>query len=170
MDNLYKYYKELPPVGKAIVVIGGGVILYLVGKPIYKKVFPSNEEKIAALALKNTSEDLKKFVASGLKQSYPDSQYNSLADSIYNAQRTSLGNDSGTIKNVLLKMNNNLDVAKLIQAYGIRQNYAFMIPTEKFGLLGASNNGITQDLFGAFSYRVSEVNNDWSKKGITYKI
>jgi hypothetical protein len=67
-------------------------------------------------------------------------------------------------------MNNDLDVALLIKSYGTRQDYAFGFPTEKYSLLGAMRKGISNDAFGIFSYRIGSINNDWEKKGITYRV
>jgi hypothetical protein len=170
MEKFYKYYKDLPPIAKGAVVIGGIGILYFVGLPIYRKVFPTDAQKNANAILNNADADIKKFLQAGQKPTFADSQYIGFSDVIYNAQRTSLGNESSPIKDTLLKMKNNIDVAKLIKAYGVRQNYAFGFPTENFGLLGAAYNGITKDMFGLYSGRVEDINKDWAKKGITYKI
>ena len=168
--KVYQYYKELPSWAKGVVIVGGVGLVFVVGRPIYAKLFPSADAKNAAAILDDASLDIAKFTRAGLKPSYPDAQYTQLADTIYNAQRTSIGFDSGRIKDSLMAMKNNLDVAKLAKAYGVRQNYAFSIPTDKFGLFGAARHGIASDYFGAFSSRIDDINKDWEKKGITYKL
>lgn len=162
-DNVYKYYKDLPPWAKGVVVVGTLGIAYIIGSKIYAAAQPKPKEII------NVQNDIDKYQSS-MKPTYGDAAYDEYANTIYQAQRTSLGNDSGTIQDVALLMKNDLDVAKLIQAFGSRQDYAFGFPTEKYTLLGAMRKGIEADLYGAFSYRIGKINSDWESKGITYRI
>lgn len=163
-DNIYKYYKDLPPWAKGVVVVGGLAATYLLGNTIYRRFFiPKSKEVV------NVENDIDRLVQKQ-KPTYGDASYDEYANTIYEAQRTSAGNDSGTILDIALLMQNDLDVAKLVQAYGTRQNYAFGFPTEKLSLFGAMRKGIESDLFGAFSYRIGKVNSNWANKGITYQI
>ena len=162
-DNVYKYYKDLPPWAKGVVVVGSLGIAYLIGSKIYIALKPKPQDVI------NIENDIS-YLSNKMKASYPDAAYDNYAEIIYQAQRTSVGNDSSSIQDVAKLMMNDLDVAKLIKSYGTRQDYAFSIPTDKFTLLGAMRKGITSDLFGAFSYRIGSINDDWDSKGITYKI
>ena len=170
MANFYQYYKELPPWAKGVVIVGGVGLVFVVGRPIYAKLFPNADAKNATALQDDAIRDIAKFTKAGLKPSFPDAQFTQYADTIYNAQRTSIGYESGRIKDTLIAMKNDLDVAKLAKAYGVRQDYAFMIPTDKYGLFGAARHGIASDYFGAFSGRIDDVNKDWAKKGITYKL
>ena len=162
-DNVFKYYTELPPWAKGVVVVGGLGIAYIIGSKIYAALQPKPQE------IKNVENDITRL-ETGMKPSYGDATYDQYANTVYNAQRTSASNDSGTIMDVALLMKNDLDVAKLIKAYGTRQDYAFGFPTDSYTLLGAMRKGIESDLFGAFSYRIGKINSDWEAKGITYKI
>jgi len=164
-NKIFETYKELPSWAKGVVVVGGIAIAYIVGNTIYKKLFPTPPTQ----ELLNVEDDITNF-SKIYKQSFPDSAYDQYAVVIYNAQRTSFGNDSGTIQDTLKLMNNDLDVAKLIKSYGVRQDYAFSLPTDSYTLLGAAKKGISDDLFGAFTYRINDVNKDWASKGITYKL
>jgi hypothetical protein len=163
-DNLYKYYKDLPQWAKGVVVVGGLGVTYLLGSSIYNRYFRPKSQDVL-----NAENDIDRL-SNTLKASYGDATYDEYANTIYNAQRTSLGNDSGAILDVALLMKNDLDIAKLIKAYGTRQDYAFGFPTEKYGLFGAMRKGIEADLFGAFSYRIGKINNYWASQGITYQI
>lgn len=162
-DKIYKYYTELPPWAKGVVVVGGIGIAYILGSKIYAALKPKPQE------IKNVENDITRLEPQ-MKPTYGDATYDQYANTIYNAQRTSASNDSGTIMDVALLMKNDLDVAKLIKAYGTRQDYAFGFPTDSFTLLSAMRKGIESDLFGAFSYRIGKINADWEAKGITYKI
>lgn len=162
-DKLYNYYTELPSWAKGVVVVGGLGMLYIVGSKIYASLKPKPEDVV------NVQNDIEKLVIK-MQPSYGDASYDQYANTIYNAQRTSAGNDSGAILDVAKLMKNDLDVAKLVKAYGTRQDYAFGFPTDSYGLFGAMRKGIEADLFGAFAYRIGKVNSDWSSKGITYQI
>ena len=162
-DKLYNYYTELPSWAKGVVVVGGLGMLYIIGSKIYASLKPKPEDVV------NVQNDIEKLVIK-MQPSYGDASYDQYANTIYNAQRTSAGNDSGAILDVAKLMKNDLDVAKLVKAYGTRQDYAFGFPTDSYGLFGAMRKGIESDLFGAFAYRIGKVNSDWSSKGITYQI
>ena len=162
-DNIYKYYKDLPQWAKGIVVVGSLGLAYIVGSKIYVALKPKPQDVV------NIENDIN-HLNGKMTPTYPEASYDNYAETIYQAQRTSLGNESGTIEDTAMLMNNDLDVAKLIKAYGTRQDYAFGFPTEKYSLLGAMRKGISSDSFGIFSYRIGSINNDWQKKGITYKI
>jgi hypothetical protein len=161
--KLYNYYTELPAWAKGVVVVGGLGITYIIGNKIYLALKPKPQD------VKNIENDIDRLV-SKLKPTYGDATYDQYANTIYNAQRTSMSNDSGAIVDVALLMKNDLDVAKLVKAYGTRQDYAFGVPTDSYGLFGAMRKGIESDLFGAFSWRIAKINTDWQSKGITYQI
>lgn len=162
-DNIYKYYKDLPQWAKGVVVVGTLGAFYIIGSKIYAGLKPKPKEIV------NVENDIDRLVVQ-MKPTYGDAAYDEYANTIYNAQRTSMGNDSGAIQDVAVLMMNDLDVAKLIQAYGTRQDYAFGIPTDKYTLLGAMRKGIEADLYGAFAYRIGKINSNWEGKGITYRI
>ena len=44
-SKVYQYYTELPQWAKGAVVVGAGLVLFLVGKRVYRAVFPSDEER-----------------------------------------------------------------------------------------------------------------------------
>ena len=163
MDNVYKYYKDLPQWAKGVVVVGGLGVAYIVGSKIYAAFKPKPKDVV------NVENDIVRLETK-MQPTYGDAAYDGYANTIYEAQRTSMGNDSGSIQDVAYLMQNDLDVAKLIQAYGKRQDYAFGIPTESYTLLGAMRKGVEADLYGAFSYRIGRINSNWESKGITYRI
>ena len=66
--------------------------------------------------------DQAKLIQQGQKASYLDSQYKVFADAIYSAGFDVLfGTDEDAIYSVFNKMNNDLDVNKLIVAFGARR-------------------------------------------------
>lgn len=93
-------------------VAGGAYLLYKGVKTLF---FPGTTVKAA-------QEDEKAFKAAGQKQTYTDGQYKIFADSIYSAGFDVLfGTDEDTIYSVMNRMQNDLDVSKLIQAFGTRR-------------------------------------------------
>jgi hypothetical protein len=101
--KVYQYYKELPPWAKGIVVVGGVAALFFVGKKLYTIVFPSEEAKRNAELGRNINTEignLQKF----MKASYPDSTYDTLANTIYNSMKFAVGDDYGAVQDSLKKM------------------------------------------------------------------
>lgn len=170
-NKVYTYYKELPSWGKGVVVIGVGVVAFLVGRKIYKVAFPSAEEKKGRQMLTNVNQDIRTNISKGLKQTFSDSNYDAFANTIYNGMRYAVGDDYGTVEATLKKMMNDLDVAKLIKTFGVRQNYIFGIPKgNAVDLFTMVQEELGNEYFGLTNYRIKNINSDWKKKGITYQL
>ena len=129
-------------------LIAGGV--YLGYRAI--KALISNSATSAAQS------DVQKLQSKGMKASYPDAVYSNLADSIEQAC-LGFGTDEQIIYQVFSKMNNDLDVAKLIVAYGTRR-IEFTLE------MGTLAQVLVSELD---SSEIANVNNILSKKGITYR-
>jgi hypothetical protein len=171
MKNLGKYYQELPPWAKGVVFVGGALVVYMVGSRIYKKVFPSAKDVANRQLSNNVSSEIRKFENKGLKPSYNESNYITFANTIYEGMRYCVGDNYGAVEENLKKMNNDLDVAKLVKAFGQKQNYCFGLPTGgAMDLFTFVKKELGNDFGGLTDYRVKSVNSDWAKKGITYKI
>ena len=162
-STVYKYYKDLPSWAKGITIVGLLGLTYIVGNKIFLALKPKPQE------IKNIEDDITNLQTKQ-QPTYPASSYDNYAETIYQAQRTSLSNDSGTILDLAKLMKNDLDVALLVKAYGNRTDYVFGVPSDNYTLFGAMRKGIESDLFGAFGYRLNSVNKDWESKGITYRI
>lgn len=170
-NQVYKFYKDLPPWAKGVVVVGGGLVVFLVGKKLFKAVFPSESEKRNKQLFQDVNNEISKYQSSGQRPSFSDSQYETFANTIYNSMRYAAGDDYATVELKLKQMKNNLDVAKLIKAFGKRQNYFFGIPTgDQMDLFTFVQAELGNDYGGLTNYRVVRVNEDWKKKGITYQI
>lgn len=170
-NKLYEYYKDLPAWGKAVTVIGVGLVTFYVGRRLYFGLFPTEEQRKNKELVNNINTEIAKAQKSGLKQSYTDANYNTFANTIYNGMRYAVGDDYGTVEKTMKSMNNDLDVAKLIAAFGARQNYMFGIPSgSKMDLFTFIQSELGNEYLGLTNYRVKNINEDWKKKGITYRI
>jgi len=172
MENkVYQYYKDLPPWAKGVVVVGGALVVYLVGSRLYRAVFPTETERKNRALEKNVDNEIVKLQNDGKKATYSDSNYNTFANTIYNSMRFAVGDDYATVELTMKRMNNDLDVAKLINAFGTRQDYAFGIPVgSPMDLFTYIQKELGNDYGGLTNYRVKNINADWKKKGISYQI
>jgi len=167
----YQYYKDLPPWAKGVVVVGGAVVVYLVGSRVYRAVFPTEAQRKNRELEKNIDSEISKLQGNGKKASFSDSNYNTFANTIYNSMRYAVGDDYGTVELTLKRMKNDLDVAKLIKAFGVKQDYFFGIPAgDKMDLFTYIQKELGNEYGGLTNYRVKRINEDWSKKGISYQI
>lgn len=167
----YQYYKDLPQWAKGVVVVGGAVVVYLVGSRVYRAVFPTEAQRKNRELEKNIDGEISKLQGNGKKASFLDSNYNTFANTIYNSMRYAVGDDYGTVELTLKSMKNDLDVAKLIKTFGVKQDYFFGLPAgDKMDLFTYIQKELGNEYGGLTNYRVKRINEDWSKKGISYKI
>ena len=82
-DKLYNYYTELPSWAKGVVVVGGLGMIYIIGSKIYAALKPKPQDVV------NVQNDIVKL-ATKMQPSYGDASYDQYANTIYNAQRTSM--------------------------------------------------------------------------------
>jgi hypothetical protein len=170
-QKIYDYYKDLPPWAKGVVIVGVvGVVVYG-GVKLARVIFPPKSKKDEKQLEKDIKEEIEVAQDKGLKPSYQDSNYTTFANTIYDSIRYCAGDDYGNAELTMKKMKNDLDVAKLIKAYGIRQRYCFGLPAgSKLDLFSTINAELGQEWFGLTNYRVRNINEDWKAKGITYQI
>ena len=170
-NQVHKFYKELPPWAKGVVVVGGSLAAFMVLRRVYKGVFPSEADKKNRKLFDNVNKEISSYQQNGQSQSFVESQYETFANTIYNSMRYAAGDDYATVELTMKKMKNNLDVAKLIKAFGKRQDYFFGIPVgDPMDLFTYVQKELGNDYLGLTNYRVKNINEDWKKKGITYQI
>jgi len=165
MKAAYNKFRTLP---MPVQVAGGAVGLFLLYKT-YKLIFKNEQETSNANIKKESDKELAEFMKN-YKLSYPLSQYESAANQIYEGTKYGIGDNYPMVSKVLQSMKNNADVAKLIGVYGSRQNYVFGIPVgEKKDLFTNVRSELGSN-FGFFSGHISNINDNWAKKGIKYKL
>jgi len=170
-NKVYQFWTELPTWAKGVTAVGGLVLVYIVGRKIFKVAFPSDETKRNRELVANVGNEIREYEQQGQKPSFADSQYNLFANTIYNGMRYCAGDDYGTVEVTMKKMKNNVDVAKLIAAFGKRQDYCFGIPTgNPMDLFTYVQKELGNDWGGLTNYRVANINKDWKSKGITYQL
>ncbi|MFY8161474.1 MAG: hypothetical protein ACOVNU_09105 [Candidatus Kapaibacteriota bacterium] len=171
VSGINKYYAELPSWAKGIIVVGGVSIVALFSYKLYKKLFPSDQEKKNRDLANGIDAEISKWIKKGQKASFNDSNYLVFANTIYDSMRYAVGDNYGKVVDTMILMKNDLDVAKLIKAFGIKQNYSFGVPTgNPLDLFSFIQSELGSEFFGFTNYRVTKINDNWVKKGITYKI
>lgn len=136
------------------VIAGAGI--YVVSRILKKK----------DTSTQTAQKDVKKLEQQGQKPTYIDTNYLQFADGIYQAGRANrvplglfLGADEDVFINTFKKMKNDLDVTKLIEAFGERR----MAYSLKGGNLGA----FMQDEIDADTINI--INTDLRSKKIKYQ-
>lgn len=170
-EKMLAYYNGLPTYAKGIVGIAAVGAVVAVGYQVYKKVFPSKAEKKAQEFLNAVTNDIQGFKNAGQKASHPESAYVTFANTIYNSMRYVIGDDYGAVVESCQKMQNSLDVALLIDAFGVRQNYmTFFEAGDPMDMFTFIRSELGNEYLGITAYRLKQINQDWDSKGITYKI
>jgi hypothetical protein len=143
-----------PEILQTGMILSGLFLVYRMLRPAGAK-----EQQQTTTAVKT---DIAKEEAKGVQATYNNANYKTLADKLYSAMNTS-GTDESAIFSVFQQLKNNIDVLKLIEAYGTRQLYTFGIPT------GGQQN-LSQALTDELSSSdIAEINKILFTKGINYK-
>lgn len=161
-NKMYQYYKELPPWAKGVVVIGVGVAAWAIYTRISASIKNTKSLKDSKAVLASTNSEINKLKSSGMAQSYPDAQYKIWADAAYSCYA---GWGTCTGDTIFVNLKNDLDVLKLIEAFGVRT-----IPSGTFNpapdFVGSLPAVLRDELSGS---EVESINKILSKKGIKYQ-
>jgi len=150
----------------ALAVVGGGYLAYWIYKKTKPETDEEKEERQKEAAEGDIKKDVKKLKNEGQKLTYNEGQYAQYANSIYDALDCWScwdGVEYGVIKNTLLRMKNDLDVATLIEKFGTR-TYNYWITKEQ-----------TNTLFGFLGTSLDEnekkpINEYWASQKIKYRL
>lgn len=167
------YYKSMPPKNRKIILIGAGILAFLVAKRLYDFFLRDDVSRAKRNRdlTNGIDSEIQKWKSKGLRATFPDTQYMIFANQIYEGMRYAIGDDYATVEKNMKKMMNDLDVALLIKAFGFRQDYAFGIPTgDPKDLFTFVLSELGDEYGGLTSYRVKSINADWKNKSISYQI
>ena len=165
-----KFFLELPPLARGVVVVGGGLVVVLVGSKLYRVIFPSAAQKANKQLENNIKSDINSFNKQGVRPTYPAAMYQTFANEIYADINGAVGNNYSGAEDILKKMMNNLDVALLIQSFGVRQYEFFGLPSWDMDLFTFVNYKLGSEWLGLSHAKITSINDDWAKKGIKYRI
>ena len=111
---------------RGAIWVGTIVVVYIGGKAIYSKLFPSNDTVRVQEEQKQFKTDLDNSIKI-TPPTYSDTQYNQWADSIANAISGTMYGDVlifspawQTTKDIFVQLKNNTDYLMLIKAFGLR--------------------------------------------------
>lgn len=169
-----KILKDLPPWAKGVIAVSVTAAVGFAGYKIYMLIKKKNAiEKQDAEIKKSVKDEIADLENSGHKPSYKDSEYNQYAEIIHSSMKFCVGDNYTLVEETLKKMKNDLDVAKLVQAFGKRKDYCFGVPVGEYNLFAYVQKELGDENLGLTSWwknRVKNINTDWKAKGITYTI
>lgn len=178
--SLFTWYKELPPWGKGIVgvVVVGGTAL--TAWKIYAGIRTAIRKKQASQSIKDVEGERSEFENNGMQASYANSQYQAWASSLLTQftgcdfslpfpipglpDGADLSNSGKLLYSIVIKLRNNVDFLKLVEAWGVRTYDAcgpFTGDVENVNLYQAVQDELqTNEIKGLNAYL--------NKQGITY--
>jgi len=138
---------------------------YAVGGLIVAKKIFDYFKSTSKQTLKDVETEVVELENEGMKPSRSLGQWKLVADSIYNSMKFSYVSDNkSNIESQLKMVQNDLDLALLVKAYGLRQHYTFAIPD------GSKTTLIGQIATGELSNsRLESINNNYAQKGIKFR-
>jgi len=163
-SGLYNYWKDLPPIAKGIIAVGGSVAGYFLIRKILKRQPGKESIADAQTELNNLQQ----------QPTYSDVQFSAWADRITNefsgcdptttASLDGFTTSGRTVNNIFKVLNNNADFLKLILAFGVRTYDQCGLFTDFTGnLYSAVNDELTQS-------EISKLNATLTGRGIVYKV
>lgn len=100
-------------------IIGGIIVLIVLGI-VLKRLFNSLAEKVDLVTTTTQGKtEVESLIAGGMLPTYSDTEYESFADMLFIAFDGN-GTDDSAVEDVFSKMENKVDVLKLILAYGTK--------------------------------------------------
>lgn len=166
MTQLGKAYTDLPKWAKGIVFVAGTLAVVAVAITIKNMIKGKKTQKDSRTWKGEENELAKKLTAS-----FSDAQMTAFANQIYEGVRYGAGDDYPLVRDIMKKMKNDLDVARLVRFYGTRQLYNFGIPVgEPIDLFTTMEKELGNEWGGLSKSKITEINADWKQKGITYTL
>lgn len=134
LDRGFQYYKGLPTWGKAVVIIGGGAIAWFaILNPIRKLIIKQFDKAKSQKTVNSANSDVNNLAGQGVKPSFTDTQYLAWAEAIVTQfagcdfsvavpffPGINLTYSGRTLYDIIGKLKNDADFAKLVSAFGVR--------------------------------------------------
>lgn len=117
--GVYKYYTDLPTWAKGVVVVGTFAAIGVATYTIYRNIKNKKAIDEANEAAKSAKKDLDVLSKQGIKPTKMDTEYITLASRLHQAM-DGCATDEEAIYSVFSTMNNDADVLKLVDAFGVR--------------------------------------------------
>ena len=184
MANVIKqagFFSDIPPIIKGIIALAVTGTVVFVGYKVYKKLNVSKqdkEDKAREKEQEKLEEKEQKNLEKKLSPSYLGSEYITFANDLFKSFDGCLDFDLGVNSytkavNILLSMKNDLDVSKLIDAYGTRQRTCNVLGLHKVDVSG--KDGLFTTIRNVWSNPIfskikSNINNNWANKNIKNRI
>lgn len=119
MSNVLTKGEGLPGWGKAVIYIGGGLVIVAVGYKIYKAVDKRIKSMDDFKEKGAVKDELKNLEQSGVKPTMSKDKYLTKANQIFTAM-DGWGTNVPSIVSVIGTLNNDADMLALIDAYGVK--------------------------------------------------
>jgi hypothetical protein len=116
MKNFFIWYKQQFRENPFLTALITAVIVYV----IYRIYLKYSAKQRALKEIDKYTAEVQVQQSVGLNKSYSDSQYNTWAQEIYDANSW-YGTDENAIIQILNKMNNSADISYLSAAFGVRE-------------------------------------------------
>lgn len=167
-----KFWDSLPSWSKGVIVVGGLAAIYFGITATLKRIKDAQRGKEARATLEKTEEEIK-VLEKQVKPTYPDSQYNAWADSL--AKQFSgcdwedgwgWSGSGAKLYNICYRMENDLDFAKLVSAYGTRSYDQCGFYPFSGDFKGNLTQSVSDELKES---EITEINKLLSRRGIRYR-
>jgi len=157
---------------RGFMFVGTGIVVYSLGKFAYNKIFPSAAAQAAAAAQANLDSEIATDKANNVTQTFPTSNYDDFANTIYNSLNVITGDQYSNATTILKQMQTNLDVELLKKSFGTRPAHTKVqtIWESPMDLFSFVNSAFDARWFGLWNQDKNDVNSDWQSKGITYQL
>lgn len=157
---MIKWFKALPVIWKIVIGIIAIIVAYKTFKWLQRKSRTTGQQ----LELTDITTTINNLQAQGLQPSFPTAQYATWANELKEAFN-GCGTSNHVWENVFAKIKNDLDVALLIEAYGVREFDECNLELNFGDFKGTLGEALVHELS---SSEMEEINALLTTKGIKY--
>lgn len=160
----YDAFMKQPPLLIGLEIAFGIGVTYFAAKGIVKWIKKTHDEKMQRQVVKDANQEIKNLGQQGQNPSFADTQYSAWASQIKTAFDgcDPQSDDYDTVMRIMKQMKNDVDVLKLISAFG----------TATWDECGWFMGNVTGDLAYGIAHEIngiSDINAVLSSKGIKFR-